>query len=67
MVNFEKKFYESSHFHFYIEELNEKNIPIKYIVMETCEGIQGKDSLKVYVVIALIISAVFVGFIGYFF
>lgn len=65
-VNFDKKFYESSHFHFYIEELNDPNIPIKYIVMETCQGIQDRDSLKVYTVIALILSAVFVGFIAYF-
>ncbi len=65
-VDFEKKFYESSHFHFYVEELHEKNIPIKYIVMETCQGIQDRDSLKIYTVIALILSAVFVGFVGYF-
>lgn len=66
LVNFEKKFYESSHYHFYVEKLNEKTIPIKYIVMETCEGIQNQDRLKIYTVIALILSAVFVGFIGYF-
>ncbi len=65
-VDFNKKFYESSHYHFYIEKLNEKEIPIKYIVMETCEGVQGRDSLKIYVVIALILSAIFVGFIAYF-
>ena len=65
-VDFEKKFYESNIYHFYIEELNEKMIPIKYIVIETCQGIEDRDSLKVYVVIALILSAVFVGFIGYF-
>ena len=65
-VNFEKKFYESSHYHFYIEELNEKNIPIRYIVMETCQGVQDRDNLKVYTVVALLLSAVFVGFIAYF-
>ena len=41
-------------------------IPIKYIVIETCQGIEDRDGLKVYVVIALILSAIFVGFIAYF-
>lgn len=66
LVDFQKKFYESSHFHFYIEELNEKNIPIRYIVMETCQGVQDRDNLKVYVVIALVLSAIFVGLIAFF-
>ncbi len=65
-IDFNKNFYQSSHYNFYIEELNKKDIPIKYIVMQTCEGIQKKHSLKIYIVIALILSAVFVGFIGYF-
>ena len=64
-VNFDKKFYESSRFHFYIEEINEENIPIRYIVMETCQGILDRDSLKVYTVVALVLSAIFVGFIAY--
>ena len=65
-VDLEKKFYERDIYHFYIEKLDEDMIPIKYIVIETCQGIEHRDSLKVYVVIALILSAVFVGFIGYF-
>jgi two-component system OmpR family sensor kinase len=65
-VDFDKKFYESSLYHFYIEELNEKDIPIKYIVMETCQGVEDRDSLKVYTVIALVLSAIFVGFVAYF-
>ena len=66
LVDFGEKFYESSHYHFYVEELNENTIPIKYIVMETCEGVISQDRLKIYTVIALILSAVFVGLIGYF-
>lgn len=65
-VNLEKKFYESDIYHFYIEKLDEDMIPIKYIVIETCQGIEDRDGLKVYVVIALILSAIFVGFIAYF-
>lgn len=65
-LNFEKKFYEKDIYHFYIAELNEENIPIKYIVMETCLGLENIDNLKVYVVIAFLLSAIFVGFIAYF-
>lgn len=64
-LDLEKKFYEKDIYHFYIEKLNEKMIPIKYIVIETCQGIQDRDSLKAYVVVALILSAIFVGFIGF--
>ena len=65
-VDFQKKFYESSHFHFYIEEIQDMEIPIKYIVMETCQGIQGRNNLKIYIVVALLLSSIFVGFIAYF-
>lgn len=65
-VDFKKNFYESSNFHFYVEKLNEANIPVKYIVTETCQGVEDRDRLKIYVVMALVLSAVFVGFIAYF-
>lgn len=65
-LDFEKKFYEEDIYHFYIEKLEDPAIPIKYIVIETCQGIEDRDKLKVYTVIALILSAVFVGFIAYF-
>lgn len=64
-VDFDKKFYESSHFHFFVEEINDMNIPIKYIVMETCQGILDKNSLKIYILVALLLSAIFVAFIAY--
>lgn len=64
-LDLEKKFYESDIYHFYIEKLNEKMIPIKYIVIETCQGIEDRDKMKIYVVIILILSALFVGFIGF--
>ncbi len=64
-IKFNKKFYKSKFFHFYIEELNNVSIPIKYIVMQTSKGVQDRDNLKIYIVIALILSAIFVGCIGY--
>ena len=57
--------YERSHYHYYITTLNEEMIPVKYIAIETCLGIQNRNSLKIYVIIALILSGVFIGFIGY--
>lgn len=64
-LDLEKTFYEKDIYHFYIEKLNEKMIPIKYIVIETCQGIEDRDKMKVYVVFILILSALFVGFIGF--
>ena len=57
--------YEKSHYHYYITTLNEETIPVKYIAIETCLGIQNRNNLKIYVVVALILSAIFIGFIGF--
>ncbi|KAB7885160.1 sensor histidine kinase [Poseidonibacter ostreae] len=57
--------YESSHYHYYITTLDEKAIPVKYIAIETCLGIQNRNNLKIYVIVALILSGIFIGFIGY--
>ncbi|MFA9374469.1 MAG: sensor histidine kinase [Poseidonibacter sp.] len=64
-IDFSKQMYEKEHFNFYISSLDEDNIDIKYIVIETCQGIDNRDKLKVYVIITLILSAIFIGFIGY--
>jgi two-component system OmpR family sensor kinase len=65
-VDFNQSLYESSHYNFRIIKLNEKDINIKYIAIETCIGIQSRNNLKIYVMIALIASAIFIGFIGFF-
>jgi len=66
LIDFSKdEMYESSHYHYYITTLNEKAIPVKYIAIETCIGIQNRNSLKIYVIIALILSGIFIGFIGF--
>tara|TARA_B100001063_G_scaffold5927_1_gene4408 strand:- start:5049 stop:6251 length:1203 start_codon:yes stop_codon:yes gene_type:complete len=57
--------YESSHYHYYITTLNEDAIPVKYIAIETCLGIENRNNLKIYVVVALILSGIFIGFIGF--
>ena len=64
-IDFSKNMYESSAFEFYITKMNEETIPIKYIAVETCIGIDNRNNLKVYVIIKLILSAIFIGFIGF--
>jgi len=65
-IDFDRDVYEDSHYNFYITELKDKNVDIRYIVVETCEGIQNRNRLKIYVMVALVLSAVFIGFIAYF-
>lgn len=64
-VDFSKNMYESSAFEFYITKMDEETIPIKYIAVETCIGIDNRNNLKVYVIIKLILSGIFIGFIGF--
>ena len=65
-IDFNRTVYEDDHYNFYITELKDKRLEIRYIVVETCEGIQDRNKLKIYVMIALVLSAVFIGFIAYF-
>lgn len=64
-LDLNKSLYGKEEFNFYISIIDEKNIPIKYIVMETCVAFQDKNALKIYVIITLILSAIFIGFIAY--
>lgn len=64
-VDFSKNKYESNAFEFYITKLDDEAIPIKYIAVETCMGIDNRNNLKIYVVVKLILSAIFIGFIGF--
>ena len=64
-VDFSKNMYESSSFEFYITKLDDEAIPIKYIAVETCIGIDNRNNLKIYVVVKLILSGIFIGFIGF--
>ena len=65
-IDFSKTVYEDAHYNFYITEIKDKRIDVRYIVVETCEGIQDRNKLKIYVMIALVLSAVFIGCIAYF-
>ncbi|NVJ53714.1 MAG: HAMP domain-containing histidine kinase [Campylobacteraceae bacterium] len=65
-VDFKQSFYQKSNQHFYIQKIKEENIPIKYIVMETCRGVDSINKLKIYLTLTFILSSVFIGFIAYF-
>jgi len=65
-IDFNKNFYEREGNHYFVSTLNEVEIPIKYIILETYTGVQNRDKLKFYMIIAFILSTIFVGFIAYF-
>jgi len=65
-VDFTKRFYEKAQQHFFVQKLEEKNIPIKYIVIETCQGVENINNLKVYLTIIFLLSSVFIGFVAFF-
>ena len=65
LVDFSKEMYESLHYDFYITKIEEETIPIKYIAIETCIGVENRNSLKIYIVTKLILSVIFIGFIGF--
>lgn len=64
-VDLNKSKYVEDIFDFYIIKLDEDKIPISYIVMESCREFQDTNKLKIYIIIVLIISAIFVGIIAY--
>ncbi|RXK08109.1 sensor histidine kinase [Halarcobacter bivalviorum] len=65
-VDFTRRFYEKAEQHFFIQKLEEDNIPIKYIVIETCQGVESINRLKVYLTIIFFLSSIFIGFVAFF-
>ena len=65
-INFSENIYETKSHTFHIYRLNKKEIPIKYIVIETKQGILDKIELKYIIALLLIISTIFISFIAYF-
>lgn len=64
-VNLAQSKYEKDVFNYYIVTLDEPSIPIQYIVMESCREFEDTNTLKIYIIVILILSAVFIGFIAY--
>jgi two-component system, OmpR family, sensor kinase len=64
-INYSKDFYENSTYNYYVTTINEENIPIKYIVMESCQLQRDKNDIKILLLIKLVISSIFIACIGY--
>ena len=65
IIDYSKKFYENSHYHYYIELLEDEDIPIKYIVIESSQVVEDRNTIKMLILIKLIISSIFIGCVGY--
>ena len=64
-IDYSKNFYENSFYNYFITTLDEENIPIKYIVMESCQVVNDKNSIKILILIKLIISSIFIACVCY--
>ena len=64
-IDYSKNFYENSFYNYFITTLDEENSPIKYIVMESCQVVNDKNSIKILILIKLIISSIFIACVGY--
>ena len=52
-IDFSKKSYENEFYNYFITTLEEENIPIKYIVLETCQEVQNKSKLQIFILIQI--------------
>lgn len=64
-VDLEQSKYVKDIFNYYIVKLDEPSIPIQYIVLQSCREFEDTNKLKIYIIVVLILSAVFIGFIAY--
>lgn len=64
-IMFDKQAYNTDNHTFHVHTLEEKEIPIKYIVIETKQGLIDKLELQHLIWIILGISAIFISLIGY--
>ncbi len=65
-VDLDKSLYKKGHYDFYIFTLDEKDIPIKYIVLETCKNYEDESRLKIYMLVVFLLAFIFIGFVAYF-
>lgn len=63
--DFSKTEFDTKHFTYHIATIKDDKIPIKYIVIETCQGIDDKEALKWFIVLILILSAIFTSGVAY--
>lgn len=65
-IDFDKKSFSNDKYNYFITTINDDEIAIRYIVIESCQEYNNINKLKLIVFIVLVLSAVFIGFIGYF-
>lgn len=65
VTDFSQTMYDTQRYTYHIVQIKDDKIPIKYIAIETCEGIVDKERLKYLMVGILLISGIFVSFVGY--
>ena len=65
-ISFNTEAYETNTHTFHVHELNKDDVPIKYIVIETKQGVLDKLELKHFIWILLLVSAFCISFVGYF-
>ena len=64
-IDYSKNIYENSSYKYFITTLDEENIPIKYIILESCQVVSDKNNIKILILIKLIISSIFIACIGF--
>lgn len=64
-IDYSKNIYENSSYKYFITTLNEENIPIKYIIIESCQVVNDKNSIRILILIKLIVSSIFIACVGY--
>jgi two-component system OmpR family sensor kinase len=65
-VDLDKSIYKKKQYDFYITTLNEEDIPIKYIVLETFRNYDDENKLKLYMLVVFLLASIFIGFVAYF-
>lgn len=58
-VDFSKNSYVNEFYNYFITTLDEENIPIKYIVLETCQEVQNKNKLQIFILVNFIFKCNF--------
>ncbi len=64
-IDFNKLTHKNELYNYFITTLDDEDIPIKYIVIETCQEVQDKNKLKIFILIILVLSSIFIGCVGY--
>ncbi len=64
-IDFSKKSFSDTKYNYFITTINEDEILIKYIVIESCQEYDDINKLKYIILITLILSIVFIAFVGY--